>query len=118
MRIRRTCMHIRIWSSIKQVCQCKALVIRIEYDDYVKTFYFTFIVHLIGCSPTSSGIIIVDSTTEHCVSSRNYNQADGKGTFSHGDKCNWLLQVELVELCHVSACLFIWHSLLLARTLI
>ena len=48
---------------------------------------------LIGCKPTSSGIITVTSTKERCLNSRHYYQADGKGVYKHGDKCNWLLKV-------------------------
>jgi len=55
-----------------------------------------FILHsrafsLAGCSPKSQGFIYVHSTRERCLSSRNYDQADGKGRYKHGDKCNWLL---------------------------
>ncbi|KAI0221957.1 Zinc metalloproteinase nas-36 [Lamellibrachia satsuma] len=45
-----------------------------------------------GCSPTSSRAITVRSRTEHCVSTRNYNQANGDGVYIHGDKCNWLFK--------------------------
>ncbi|KAK2177798.1 hypothetical protein NP493_579g01011 [Ridgeia piscesae] len=45
-----------------------------------------------GCSPKSQGFIYVHSTRERCLSSRNYDQADGKGRYKHGDKCNWLLK--------------------------
>ncbi|KAI0237905.1 Zinc metalloproteinase dpy-31, partial [Lamellibrachia satsuma] len=45
-----------------------------------------------GCRPTSSGYFYVRSTRERCVSSRNYDQADGKGAYRNGDKCNWLFK--------------------------
>ncbi|KAK2177796.1 hypothetical protein NP493_579g00015 [Ridgeia piscesae] len=45
-----------------------------------------------GCRPTSSSIIYVRSRTEKCLWTRNYNQADGKGAYRHGDKCNWFLK--------------------------
>ncbi|KAK2177792.1 hypothetical protein NP493_579g00013 [Ridgeia piscesae] len=44
------------------------------------------------CSPTSSSTRHVRSRTEKCLSTRNYNQADGRGAYRHGDKCNWLLK--------------------------
>ena len=65
----------------------------------------------IGCRPTSSSIIYVRSRTEKCLWTRNYNQADGKGAYRHGDKCNWFLKVQTLVRTLADKRHVIFHSL-------